>query len=103
MANARNLIANMTPKGRLMLGGSAVAILLLAFFMIRIAGAASYSTVMAGIDPKQTGQNSAAPDAQGNKKENRNKGTAPAVDKTQNRQARTAPPGEGPPRRAAPR
>src|SRR3954451_15089636 len=90
MANARNLIANMTPKGRLMLGGSAVAILLLAFFMVRIAGQASYSTVMAGIDPKQTGKISAALDAKGIKYEIRNNGTALAVDKSQVGQARIA-------------
>ena len=45
-------IANMTPKGRLMIGGSAVAIVLLAFFMMRIAGQASYTTVMAGHRPE---------------------------------------------------
>src|SRR3954470_3251021 len=90
MANARNLIANMTPKGRLMLGGSAAALLLLVFFMVRIAGQASYSTVMAGIDPKQTGKISAALDAQGIKYEIRNNGTALAVDKSQIGQARIA-------------
>jgi flagellar M-ring protein FliF len=90
MAGARNLIANMTPKGRLMLAGSAVGVLLLAFFMIRIAGQASYSTVMAGIDPKQTGKITAALDAKGIKYEVRNNGTALAVDKSQIGQARIA-------------
>src|SRR3954451_3267020 len=103
MANARNLIMNMTPKGRLMLAGSAAAVLLLAFFMIRIAGQASYSTVMAGIDPKQTSKITAALDAKGIKYEIQNNGTALAVDKSQIGQARlalaekalpgTAPPG----------
>src|SRR3954468_15155559 len=90
MANARNLIMNMPPKGRLMLAGSAAAILLLAFFMIRIAGQASYSTVMAGIDPKQTGKITAALDAKGVKYEIRNNGTALAVDRSQLGQARIA-------------
>src|SRR4051812_1417089 len=90
MANARNLIANMTPKGRLMLAGSAAAILLLAFLMIRIAGQASYSTVMAGIDPKQTSKITAALDAKGIKYEIQNNGTALAVDKSQIGQARIA-------------
>ena len=42
MANLRNLVANMTPKGRLMAGGSIAAIVLLAFFMMRVAGSPSY-------------------------------------------------------------
>ena len=90
MANARNLIANMTPKGRLMLGGSAAALLLLVFFMVRIAGQASYSTLMAGIDPKQTSKITAALDAKGIKYEIQNNGTALAVDKSQIGQARIA-------------
>src|SRR3954466_9543572 len=90
MANVRNVLANMTPKGRLMLGGSAAAVILLAFFMIRIAGQASYSTVMAGIDPKQTSKITAALDAKGIKYEIQNNGTALAVDKSQIGQARIA-------------
>src|SRR3954468_19768711 len=90
MANARNLIANMTPKGRLTLAGSAAAILLLAFLMIRIAGQASYSTVMAGIDPKQTSKITAALDAKGIKYEIQNNGTALGVDKSQIGAARIA-------------
>src|SRR3954463_2415229 len=90
MANARNLIANMTPKGRLMLAGSAAALLLLVFFMVRIAGQASYSTLMAGIDPKQTSKITAALDAKGVKYEIQNNGTALAVDKSQIGQARIA-------------
>src|SRR3954453_20522780 len=90
MANARNLIANMTPKGRLMLGGSAAAVLLLAFFMLRIAGQPSYTTVMAGIDPAQTGKITAALDAKGIKYDIQNNGTALAVDKSQLGPARIA-------------
>src|SRR5436190_17489633 len=90
MTSARNLFMNMTPKGRLMLGGSAAALLLLIFFMVRIAGQASYSTLMAGIDPKQTSKITAALDAKGVKYEIRNNGTALAVDKSQIGQARIA-------------
>src|SRR3954453_1304164 len=90
MSNLRNVIANMTPKGRLMIGGSAVAILLLAFFMMRMAGQASYTTIQAGIDPKQTGKITSALDAKGIKYEIQNNGTALAVDKSQLAQARIA-------------
>jgi flagellar M-ring protein FliF len=102
MSNLRNVIANMTPKGRLMVGGSAVAILLLAFFMMRIAGQATYTTVMAGIDPKQTGKVTAALDAKGIKYEIKNNGTALAVDKGQLAQARIALAEKGLPNSAQP-
>ena len=102
MSNFRNLAANMTPKGRLMVGGSAAAILLLAFFMMRIAGQPSYTTVMAGIDPKQTGKITAALDAKGIKYEIQNNGTALAVDKSQLAQARIALAEKGLPNSAQP-
>src|SRR3954447_13525644 len=102
MSNLRNVIANMTPKGRLMIGGSAVAILLLAFFMMRIAGQASYTTIQAGIDPKQTGKITSALDAKGIKYEIQNNGTALAVDKSQLAQARIALAEQGLPGTAQP-
>jgi flagellar M-ring protein FliF len=102
MNNVRNVIANMTPKGRLIAGGSAAAIVLLAFFMMRIAGQPSYSTVMAGIDPAQTGKITAALDAKGIKYDIRNNGTALAVDKSQIGQARIALAEKGLPNSAQP-
>ena len=53
MGQLRTLLQNMTPKGRLMLAGSAIAIVVLAVLMMRMASAPSYTTVMAGVDPKQ--------------------------------------------------
>jgi flagellar M-ring protein FliF len=102
MNNVRNVIANMTPKGRLIAGGAAAAIVLLAFFMMRIAGQPSYSTVMAGIDPAQTGKITAALDAKGIKYDIRNNGTALAVDKSQIGQARIALAEKGLPNSAQP-
>jgi flagellar M-ring protein FliF len=102
MANVRNLITNMTPKGRLVLGGSVAAVVLLAFFMLRIAGQASYTTVMGGIDPKQTGKITAALDAKGIKYEIQNGGTALAVDKSQIGPARIALAEKGLPASAQP-
>src|ERR671932_1584401 len=90
MAQARTLIQNMTPKGRVIAAGSIAAVLLLAFLMMRMASAPSYSTVMAGIDPAQTGKITAALDAKGVKYEIRNNGTAIAVDKSQIADARIA-------------
>jgi flagellar M-ring protein FliF len=102
MSNLRTLVANMTPKGRLIAGASAAAIVLLAFFMMRIAGQPSYTTVMAGINPAQTGKITAALDAKGIKYEIRNNGTALAVDKSQVGQTRIALAEKGLPNSAQP-
>jgi flagellar M-ring protein FliF len=102
MQNVRNLIANMTPKGRLMIGGSVAAVVLLAFFMMRVAGQPSYTTVMAGIDPAQTGKVTAALDAKGIKYEIQNNGTALAVEKSQLAAARIALASKGLPNSAQP-
>src|ERR687886_1969815 len=102
MAQARTLLQNMTPKGRLILGGSVIAVLFLAFLMMRMASAPSYTTVMAGIDPKQTGKITEALDAKGVKYEIQNNGTAVAVDRSQVAQARIALAEKGLPSSAQP-
>ena len=102
MAQARTLLMNMTPKGRLMLAGSIVAIVLLAVVMMRMASAPTYATVMAGVDPKQIGKVTAALDEKGVKYEVQNNGTAIAVDKAQMADARIALAEKGLPNTAQP-
>jgi flagellar M-ring protein FliF len=102
MTQAQTLLRNMTPKGRLILAGSAIAFVLLVLLMTRMASAPSYTTVMAGIDPKQTGKISEALDAKGVKYEIRNNGTAIAVDKSQVADARIALAEKGLPASAQP-
>src|SRR3954470_20435143 len=102
MDQARTLIQNMTPRGRLMAAGSILAVVLLAFLMMRMASAPSYSTVMAGVDPKQTGKITAALDAKGVKYEIQNNGTAIAVEKSQIADARIALAEKGLPSSAQP-
>src|SRR5690349_22846249 len=74
---------------------SAVAILAIAFLMLRIAGAPSYTLLSSGLDPAQTGKVTAALDQQGIGYELRNNGTALAVEKGQVAQARVALAGQG--------
>src|SRR3954469_14544086 len=74
---------------------SAVAILAIAFLMLRIAGAPSYTILSSGLDPAQTGKVTAALDQEGIGYELRNNGTALAVDKAQVAQARVALAGQG--------
>src|SRR3954453_3900508 len=83
MAQFRSIIMNMTPRGRLMAAGSILGVVVIAILMMRMASAPSYSTVMAGVDPAQTGKITAALDAKGVKYEIQNNGTAIAVDKSQ--------------------
>src|SRR4051794_6376601 len=90
MAQFRSIIMNMTPRGRLMAAGSILGVIVIAFLMMRMASAPSYSTVMAGVDPAQTGKITAALDAKGVKYEIQNNGTAIAVDKSQISDARIA-------------
>lgn len=90
MGSLRSILANTTPKGRLVLAASAVGVILFAFFMLRLASAPSYTTVLTGIDPAETGKVTAALDAKGVKYEIQNNGTAIAVDKSQKATARIA-------------
>src|SRR3954463_4110571 len=84
-----NLLA-LPAKTKAILGVSAVAILAIAFVMLKIATAPSYALIASGLDPAQTGKVTAALDAQGIAYELRNNGTALAVEKSQVGQARVA-------------
>jgi len=83
------------PRSKAIIAVSAVAILAIAFLMLRIAGAPAYSILSSGIDPAQTGKITTALDEQGIAYELRNNGTALAVDKSQLAQARVALAGQG--------
>src|SRR5919106_4822906 len=82
-------------RSKAIIAVSAVAILAIAFLMLRIAGAPSYAILTSGLDPAQTGKITAALDEQGIGYELRNNGTALAVEKAQVAQARVALAGQG--------
>ncbi len=85
----QNILALPT-KTKAILGVSAVAILAIAFIMLKIATAPAYSTIASGLDPAQTGKITAALDEQGIAYELQNNGTALAVTKASMAQARIA-------------
>src|SRR5579884_606463 len=87
---ARAIFANMTPRGRIVLAVSALAILGIALLMFRLASAPSYTTVLTGLDPAQTGKITQALDSKGIGYEIQNGGTALAVDRGKVSQARVA-------------
>src|SRR3954454_7234220 len=90
MPAVSRLLTNLTPRGRLVLAGSAVALVVLVFLGMQIAGRPSYALLSSGMDPAQTGKVTAALDAKGITYEVRNNGTALAVEKSQTAQARIA-------------
>jgi flagellar M-ring protein FliF len=82
-------------RSKAIIAASAVAIVAIAFLMLRIAGAPSYTMLASGLDPAKTGEITAALDEQGIAYELRNNGTGLAVDKAQSAQARVALAGAG--------
>ena len=90
----QNLLA-LPAKTKALLGISAIAILAIAFVMLKIATAPSYALIATGLDPAQTGKITAALDEQGIGYELRNNGTALAVTKSSTAQARIALAGAG--------
>lgn len=86
----RALLANVTPRGRVMLGAVALGTLVVLILLMRMASAPSYATLMTGLDPARTGKVTAALDAKGIGYELQNNGTALAVEKGKTAQARIA-------------
>ncbi len=82
-------------RSKAIIAVAAVAILAIAFLMLRIAGAPSYTMLASGLDPAKTGEITAALDEQGIAYELRNNGTGLAVDKSQAAQARVTLAGAG--------
>jgi flagellar M-ring protein FliF len=90
----QNLLA-LPAKTKAVLAVSGVAILAIAFIMLKIATAPSYALIASGLDPAETGKITAALDEQGIAYELRNNGTALAVQKSATAQARIALAGQG--------
>jgi len=85
----KNILA-LPAKTKAILGVSAFAILAIAFIMLKVATAPTYSLIASGMDPAQTGKVTAALDEAGIPYEIRNNGTALAVAKPSTAQARIA-------------
>jgi flagellar M-ring protein FliF len=88
-------ILSLPAKTKALLGVSTFAVLAIAFVMLKVATAPSYSLMSTGLDPAQTGKITAALDAQGIGYEIQSNGTALAVQKSQMAQARIALAGAG--------
>jgi flagellar M-ring protein FliF len=91
----RALLANITPRGRIVLGAVALGTIVVLILLMRMASAPSYSTLLTGLDPAQTGKATAALDTKGIGYELQNNGTALAVEKGRTAEARIALAGAG--------
>ena len=86
----RQFISKLTPKGWAMVGGSAAAAIVFLVVIMHFASAPSYSTLLTGLDPAQTGKITSTLDAKGVGYQIQNGGTALAVTSSQTSQARIA-------------
>src|SRR5579884_1205913 len=86
----RQFASKLTPKGWAMVGGSIAVTIVFLMLVMNFASKPSYSTLLTGLDPAQTGKITSALDAKGIGYELQNGGTALAVNSSQTSQARIA-------------
>jgi flagellar M-ring protein FliF len=86
----RQFASKLTPKGWAMVGGSVAVAIVFLMLVMNFASKPSYSTLLTGLDPAQTGKITSALDAKGIGYELQNGGTALAVNSSQTSQARIA-------------
>src|ERR1700761_3045395 len=90
MPQFMDTVKKVSPKGWAMIGGSVLVAIAFLVIVMQMASAPSYTTLMAGIDPSQTGKIGSTLSAQGISYELQNGGTAVAVESSQTAQARVA-------------
>ena len=56
MASIKSVLGRLSPRGKIALGGAALAILILVFVLFQMATKQSYTTLATGIEPSETGQ-----------------------------------------------
>lgn len=90
MVSIRQLSARLSPRGWAVLGGSAAAVVLFLYLVFHLASQPSYSTLLTGLDPAQTGKITSTLDTKGIPYQIQNNGTALAVESDKTAQARIA-------------
>src|SRR3954454_17874447 len=90
------VLQSMSPRGRIALGASVVGVLVVAFMLMKLASAPSYTTLSAGIDPSQTRKITAALDGAGVAYKIGNGGTSIQVKQGDLSSARVALASKGP-------
>jgi flagellar M-ring protein FliF len=85
-----SLASRLTPRAWLMAGGGAIAAILFIYIFLHTISAPSYSTLVSGVDPSQTGKMTSTLSQHGIGFQLQNNGTAIAVQSNQTSQARVA-------------
>src|ERR1700716_884264 len=86
----RQFITKLSPKGWAMVGGSPAAAIVFLMLIMNFASKPSYSTLLTGLDPAQTGKITSTLDSKGIGYQIQNGGSALAVSSGQTSQARIA-------------
>src|SRR5277367_1438639 len=84
------LASRLTPRGWMIAGGVAVAAILFVYLFVHTVSAPSYSTLVSGVEPSQTGKMTSTLSAQGISYQLQNNGTAIAVQSNETAKARVA-------------
>jgi flagellar M-ring protein FliF len=84
------LASRLTPRAWLIAGGATVAAILFVYLFLHTVSQPSYTTLVSGVDPSQTGKMTSTLSAQGVNYQLQNNGTALAVQSNQTSQARVA-------------
>jgi flagellar M-ring protein FliF len=84
------LASRLTPRGWLIAGGFAVGAILFVYLFLHMVSAPSYSTLVSGLNPSQTGKMTSTLSEHGVSYQLQNNGTALAVQSNQTAQARVA-------------
>ena len=88
--NLQAIFKELTPRARIGLGAAALGVLLVLFFLLKLATAPSYVTVMSGVQPAESDKITTALADRGVSYELRDAGTSLAVEKSQVADARVA-------------
>lgn len=79
MASIRSVLGRLSTRGKIALGGAALALVVLVFVLFQMATKQSYATLATGIEPAETGQVTSVLEEKGIPYEIQNGGTAVAV------------------------
>ncbi|HEY2055515.1 MAG TPA: flagellar basal-body MS-ring/collar protein FliF [Solirubrobacterales bacterium] len=90
MTQIKTVLARLSTRGKLALGGAALALIILAFVLFQMATKQSYTTLATGIEPAETGQVTEALAAKGIPYQLQNSGTAVGVPSADVSEARIA-------------
>ncbi len=88
--NVQAIFKELSPRARIGLGAALVGVVLVCFFLLRLATAPSYATIMSGVDPAKSDQITTALAERGVSFQLVDGGTGLAVEKSQISEARVA-------------